>query len=72
VDEQQTNVVYVFQSCCFSLRASVARLRRWLYLSDIPQSELNAIARRQNERPRQTLGFETPAERFGRCVASIG
>lgn len=41
-------------------------------LSDISQSKLNAIARRLNERPRQTLGFETPAERFGQCVASIG
>jgi IS30 family transposase len=41
-------------------------------LSDISQSKLNAIARRLNERPRETLGFETPAERFGQCVASIG
>jgi IS30 family transposase len=41
-------------------------------LSDIHQSKLNAIARRLNERPRQTLGFETPAERFGQCVASTG
>ncbi len=41
-------------------------------LSDISQSKLNAIARRLNERPRQTLGFETPAERFDQCVASIG
>ena len=41
-------------------------------LSDISQSKLNAIARRLNERPRKTLGFETPAERFGQCVASIG
>jgi IS30 family transposase len=40
-------------------------------LSDIHQNQLNAIARRLNERPRQTLGFETPAERFGQCVASI-
>lgn len=40
-------------------------------LSDISQQKLNAIARRLNERPRQTLDFETPAERFGRCVASI-
>jgi IS30 family transposase len=39
-------------------------------LSDISQTKLNAIARRLNERPRQTLGFETPAERFGQCVAS--
>jgi IS30 family transposase len=41
-------------------------------LSDIHQNKLNAIARRLNERPRQTLGFETPAERFAQCVASIG
>jgi len=41
-------------------------------LADISQTKLNAIARRLNERPRQTLGLETPAERFGQCVASIG
>jgi len=29
-------------------------------LSNITQSKLNAIARRLNERPRETLGFETP------------
>ena len=40
-------------------------------LSDITQSKLNAVARQLNERPRQTLGFETPAERFAQCVASI-
>jgi IS30 family transposase len=40
-------------------------------LSDISQTKLNAIARRLNERPRQTLDFETPAERFAKCVASI-
>ena len=41
-------------------------------LADISQSKLNAIARRLNERPRKTLAFETPAERFAQCVASIG
>ena len=41
-------------------------------LSIHPQTKLNAVARRLNERPRQTLSFETPAERFSQCVASIG
>ena len=41
-------------------------------LSIHPQAKLNAVARRLNERPRQTLSFETPAERFSQCVASIG
>ena len=36
------------------------------------QAKLNAVARRLNERPRKTLNFETPAERFHQTVASIG
>ena len=40
-------------------------------LSNIHQNRLNAVARRLNERPRETLNFETPAERFNQCGASI-
>ena len=39
-------------------------------LSIHSQAELNQVARQLNERPRKTLGFETPAERFSACVAS--
>lgn len=41
-------------------------------LSGYSQAKLDAVARRLNERPRQTLNFETPAERFQQCVASTG
>ena len=40
-------------------------------LSTVHQNRLNAVARQLNERPRETLNFETPAERFNQCVASI-
>jgi len=39
-------------------------------LSRYTQAQLNAVARRLNERPRKTLAYETPAEKFHACVAA--
>ncbi len=41
-------------------------------LSGYSQAQLNKVARELNERPRKTLDFETPAERFKACVAATG
>jgi len=41
-------------------------------ISAYSQAKLNAVARKLNERPRKTLDYETPAERYRQSVASIG
>ncbi|MFH1493539.1 MAG: IS30 family transposase [Pseudomonadota bacterium] len=41
-------------------------------ISNYSQAQLNAVARKLNERPRKTLNYETPAERFSQSVASTG
>ena len=41
-------------------------------ISPFSQTQLNAIARQLNERPRKTLGFHTPAEMFSEAVALTG
>lgn len=47
-------------------------LPKGIDISGYSQHQLNAIARQLNERPRKTLGFRTPAERFSECVAMTG
>jgi IS30 family transposase len=41
-------------------------------LSAFSQPELNRIARRLNQRPRKTLGYDTPADRLAAIVAPTG
>lgn len=45
-------------------------LPRGIDLAPYSQAQLNKIARQLNERPRKTLDYETPAERFSACVAA--
>lgn len=40
-------------------------------ISGVSQAKLDAVARQLNDRPRKTLGYETPAERYRQTVASI-
>ncbi|PHV13541.1 IS30 family transposase, partial [Janthinobacterium sp. BJB303] len=40
-----------------------------LDISTYSQEQLDGIARRLNERPRKTLHYQTPAQRFEQCVA---
>jgi len=47
-------------------------LPKGIDLSAYSQAQLNALARRLNQRPRKTLNYETPAERFHQSVASTG
>jgi IS30 family transposase len=41
-------------------------------ISDYSQAQLNAVATKLNERPRKTLNYQTPAERFSQLVALTG
>ena len=39
-------------------------------ISGFSQAKLSAVARQLNERPRKTLQYHTPAEKFEACVAA--
>jgi IS30 family transposase len=41
-------------------------------ISIYSQEQLNDVARMLNQRPRKTLNYETPAQRFSQCVAFTG
>jgi IS30 family transposase len=41
-------------------------------ISGYSQAQLNAVARKLNERPRKILDYQTPAERFSQLVALTG
>ena len=41
-------------------------------LSNVHQNRLNAVARQLKERPRETLQFFSPAQKFNECIASTG
>lgn len=47
-------------------------LPKGIDVSSYSQAKLNAVARQLNERPRKTLGYQTPAEMFSQTVALTG
>lgn len=47
-------------------------LPKGIDISGYSQAKLNAVARQLNQRPRKTLGFQTPAEMFSQTVALTG
>ena len=47
-------------------------LPKGIDISRYSQAQLNAVARKLNERPRKTLDFRTPAEMYNQIVASTG
>lgn len=48
----------------------VITCRKAVDLSVYSQAKLSSIAKQLNERPRKTLGYRTPTDKFGECVAA--
>jgi IS30 family transposase len=59
------------------LNENTNRLRRQYFpkgtdLAVHSQAKLNTVARELNERSRKTVNYNSPAEKFDQCVATIG
>lgn len=58
--------------CPVDRRCGRSRRNRSDDLSFHSQQRLNSVASQLNKRPRKVRDYESPAERFDKCVASIG
>jgi IS30 family transposase len=73
---RSTSVIHAVLGSEAATRTRTACSRQYMPkgidISSYSQAKLNAVARQLNERPRKTLGYQTPAEMFSHTVASIG
>jgi len=78
IKQAKTLPTELYKSLTWDRGKELADHRRFTLATNIdvyfcdPQSPWQRGSNELNERPRKTLGFETPAERFNACVASTG
>jgi hypothetical protein len=65
-------VTFASDACTTAASSSLPNSFRDAILSVHSQADLNKVALRLNQRPRKTLGFETPASKLQASVASTG